>query len=480
MGKPVYVVFFFLCVFCSVTVLAVRYIPPRVESLFIEDFQNEPMTPVKWIRSSSDKYNGRFVVREAAEHHYQLFAGDKRLTAPKGSSYYAACRVLDTPIDPTDGDMFIIQYDFRVPDRWDCNGGYLKFMSDTNFDAKAFPGEQKFNIMFGPDRCGKENRVHFIIQMKDQKTGKSVEHHMTTPPELPVDQATHHYQLVIDMKAQTFEINIDLKNVKQGSLKTFQPKLEVVDVKDIRPKDWVLARLIPDVTAIKPASWNNDAPEYIPDPNIAKPSEWDESVPEYINDPTVSKPDKWDDKEDGEWIHPQIPNPVCSTSGCGKWVAPFTKNSNFRGKWKKPLIINPAYKGEWKPQNIVNPEYFSFPKPTKALLPITAICIEWWLINPEIALDNIVIGRNKRALDIYAHKTSLRKGIYEDKMYLDDLMGEKKRKSEAESAKPVPFEWWRLAVVGSGIIAIISVFWVMKVKTNIESNNNKNKKKKKE
>ena len=39
------------------------------------------------------------------------------------------------------------------------------------------------------------------------------------------------------------------------------------------------------------------------------------------------KPEEWSDEDDGEWIAPQVPNPLCQTaSGCGPWKRPEIPN----------------------------------------------------------------------------------------------------------------------------------------------------------
>ena len=69
----------------------------------------------------------------------------------------------------------------------------------------------------------------------------------------------------------------------------------------------------------------------------------------------------WDEEDDGEWEAPEIPNPKCQTSGCGKWVRPNIKNPNYKvftAQTRNIINIDSfSVQGKWKPRQIDNPAY---------------------------------------------------------------------------------------------------------------------------
>ncbi len=60
-------------------------------------------------------------------------------------------------------------------------------------------------IMFGPDKCGSEDRVHFIFRHQNPITKEFEEKHMTERPRTKGDTLTHLYTLHI-MKNNSFQL----------------------------------------------------------------------------------------------------------------------------------------------------------------------------------------------------------------------------------------------------------------------------------
>src|SRR5688572_29636342 len=73
---------------------------------------------------------------------------------------------------------------------WDCGGGYLKLLTHP-YDPNKFNNKTPYTIMFGPDKCGMDSKVHFIIRHKNPKTGEFEEKHLTAPPTPKSDTITH-------------------------------------------------------------------------------------------------------------------------------------------------------------------------------------------------------------------------------------------------------------------------------------------------
>ena len=245
--------------------------------------------------------------------------------------------------------------------------------------------------MFGPDKCGSTNKVHFIFKHKNPKTGEYEEKHLMAPPMARIAKTTTLYTLIV-RPDQSFQILIDGGAIKNGTLHedftpAVNPSKEIDDAKDKKPDSWVDEARIADPEATKPEDWDEDAPFEIVDTDAVKPEDWLENEPKLIPDPEATKPEDWEDEEDGDWVAPTVPNPKCEeASGCGKWEKPTIKNPAYKGKWTAPMIDNPAYKGVWAPRKIANPSYFNDKTPAN-FEPMGAVCC-----RPSLSLICLVKG----------------------------------------------------------------------------------------
>lgn len=245
----------------------------------------------------------------------------------------------------------------------------MKLLRDTKaLHQDEFSNTTPYVIMFGPDKCGHTNKVHFIFNHKNPKTGEYEEKHLTSPPSAKIVKTTELYTLIVHPN-NTYVIQQNGEQVKEGSLlEDFDPAVnppkEIDDPKDKKPDDWVDEARIPDPEAKKPEDWDEDAPYEIVDEEATQPEDWLVDEPLTVADPEAQKPEDWDDEEDGDWIAPTVPNPKCAeVSGCGPWTKPMKKNPDYKGKWSAPYIDNPAYKGVWAPRKIKNPDYFEDKNP---------------------------------------------------------------------------------------------------------------------
>ena len=71
--------------------------------------------------------------------------------------------------------------------------------------------------MFGPDRCGSTNKVHFIFRHKNPKTGEYEEKHFINAPAIKNVKTATLYTLIV-RPDQTFAIRLDDEEVSKGSL----------------------------------------------------------------------------------------------------------------------------------------------------------------------------------------------------------------------------------------------------------------------
>lgn len=381
---------------------AIPYVAPDVTGLhFVETFDADVWS--RWKHSTAEKYNGKF---EVTTRTPEALLGDVALKVSEAARHYGTAAKFE-PIAVQQKGAFAVQFEARFEDGLSCGGSYIKLFDSEGRPSDAFDSETRYVVMFGPDKCGGTNKVHFIFQHKNPVTGKWEEKHLQTPPSVPMDRRTHLYGLFI-RSDNSFEVHVDGEKKASGSLlKDMQPPVnppkEIDDPSDQKPSNWVDEAKIDDPDASKPDDWDEDAPFQIPDPSASMPSGWLEDELAKIPDPKSQRPADWDDEEDGEWEAPIIDNPKCSV-GCGKWEAPRINNPNYKGKWYAPKIDNPAYIGEWKPRQIDNPEYFVDENPY--MLPtIDSVGIDIWTMDKGIMFDNIVVDSNPEKVIAFGQAT---------------------------------------------------------------------------
>ena len=408
-----------LCLISPLNVLVSASEPIYYES-FDESFEG------RWTASEKEDYKGVWKHAKSEGHE------DYGLLVSEVARKYAIVSELPEAIDPKDGSLFL-QYEVRLQNGLECGGAYLKYLrpQEAGWKPENFDNEAPYSIMFGPDKCGSTNKVHFIYKHKNPKSGEYVEHHLKYPPSTPSDKLSHVYTAILKPDNE-LRILIDGEEKKKANLLSeddFEPPLvppkTIPDPEDKKPEDWDERAKIPDSDAKKPEDWDEDAPMEIEDLDAEKPEGWLDDEPEEVDDPEATKPEDWDDEEDGEWEAPKISNPKCDEApGCGEWRRPMKNNPDYKGKWYAPMIDNPNYKGIWKPQQIPNPDFFELEKPN--LEPIAAIGIEIWTMQDGILFDNILITRDDKLAEEYREKTWRAKFNIE----------KEKQKSEDEEAIP--------------------------------------------
>uniref|UniRef100_A0A8W4FIB6 Calnexin n=1 Tax=Sus scrofa TaxID=9823 RepID=A0A8W4FIB6_PIG len=329
---------------------------PTGEVYFADSFDRGTLSG--WILSKAKKddtddeiakYDGKWEVDEMKE---TKLPGDKGLVLLSRAKHHAISTKLNKPFI-FDTKPLIVQYEVNFQNGIECGGAYVKLLSKTpELNLDQFHDKTPYTIMFGPDKCGEDYKLHFIFRHKNPKTGVYEEKHAKRPDaDLKTyftDKKTHLYTLILNPD-NSFEILVDQAVVNSGNLLNdmtppVNPSREIEDPEDRKPEDWDERPKIPDPDAVKPDDWDEDAPAKIPDEEATKPIGWLDDEPEYVPDPDAEKPEDWDEDMDGEWEAPQIANPKCeSAPGCGVWQRPMIDNPNYKGKWKPPMIDNPNY-----------------------------------------------------------------------------------------------------------------------------------------
>lgn len=391
----------------SVAVELPTFTPTAIKSDFLEQFGEgwdsrwQPSHATKDTKGSPDDeeqwaYVGEWAVEEPTV--YKGMEGDSGLVVKNAAAHHAISAKFPDTIDNT-GKTLVVQYEVKLQNGLECGGAYLKLLRENEaLHQEEFSNATPYVIMFGPDKCGHTNKVHFIFNHKNPKTGEYEEKHLTTPPTAKIVKSTELYTLIVHPD-NTYVIKQNNEEVKSGSLLSdFQPPVnpaeEIDDPNDTKPEDWVDEARIADPEAKKPEDWDEDAPYEIVDEEATMPEDWLVDEPISIPDPEAEKPEDWDDEEDGDWIPPTIPNPKCDeVSGCGPWTKPMKKNPDYKGKWYAPMIDNPDYKGPWAPQKIKNPDYFEDKTPSN-FEPMGAIGFEIWTMQNNIMFDSVYIGHS--------------------------------------------------------------------------------------
>ncbi|KTW26918.1 calnexin [Pneumocystis jirovecii RU7] len=407
---------------------------------FVEQFTSDWQT--RWTVSSALRltdgnntvfYDGEWKVEEPTV--YKGINGDMGLVLKKQAAHHAISAKFSEPLN-NKGKVLVVQYEVKLQNDLECGGAYLKLITESQEDIrfKDFSNQTPYTIMFGPDKCGATNKVHFIFRHKNPKTGKYEEKHLKSPPTIEETKFTTLYTLIV-RPDQSFEIRINNKPLKMGSLlNDFEPPVNpdmfISDPTDKKPVGWVDDAKIVDKNAKKPDDWDESEPPQILDVNAIKPTNWLENEPLMIPDPNVSKPDEWNDDEDGDFMAPMIPNPACEkAAGCGPFE-PMIQNPKYKGVWTPPLIDNPNYIGEWKPRKIPNPDYFEDKSPSD-FESFIGIGFELWTMQSDILFDNIYIGHSVAEAEKFA------KATFELK-YKSETFQEKKDTAETQSPTLTP------------------------------------------
>ncbi|XP_049765930.1 calnexin isoform X2 [Schistocerca cancellata] len=404
----------------------INYESPRPNGnvYFAEHFDDVNRFKQRWVSSEAKKegideniakYDGRWEVEPPVKDGLK---GDLGLVLKSKAKHAAISARLDKPFSFVDKPL-IVQYEVVLQEGQECGGAYLKLLSagKATADLRQFHDKTPYTIMFGPDKCGNDHKLHFIFRHKNPVNGTLSEKHCKKPKERleePFkDKQPHLYTLVV-RPDNSFTISLDNKVINEGSLlEDFTPPVnppnEIDDPNDKKPDDWDEKEKIPDPDARKPDDWDENAPAMIVDSSATKPEGWLEDEPEMIPDPNAEKPDDWDTDMDGDWEAPLIPNPVCEKApGCGPWKPPMVANPAYKGKWRAPLIDNPNYKGKWKPRRIPNPDFFEDKSPFK-MTTISAVGFELWSMSNMILFDNIIVTDDPAVAERWAAETFILK-----------------------------------------------------------------------
>ena len=273
---------------------------------------------------------------------------DRGLSASEDSRFYAISAPLDAVATSRDKTL-VVQFTAKMPqmESLSCGGGYIKLLP-PGFEPATFSGEDAYQLMFGPDVCGKKGRIHAILRHEEENLQKTEELSLKKR-----DQMTHLYTWALHPNG-TYSISVDLEPLRHG---------------EMLRSDWPLPQpQIDDPSDAKPDDWVDDAE--IDDPEAVKPDGYDD-MPAEIADETATRPDDWDDDDDGAWEPPLVPNP------------------QYAGPWRPPRVANPAYRGAWRARQMDNPKYRGDVQ--LAAYDVAYVGFEIWVVQSGTIFDNVLI-----------------------------------------------------------------------------------------
>ncbi|CAG2113736.1 unnamed protein product, partial [Medioppia subpectinata] len=319
---------------------SILYSTPNIDNYYIyEHFDDSDDFENRWIRSETSKsdsqelkYDGQWALTPTTT----ALKGDSCLIVKSRAKHHAISAKLDK-VFKFNAKPLVLQYEVQFRNGQECGGAYLKLLSSPSGDLKKLNDKSQYSLMFGPDKCGNDMKLHLIFQHKNPKNGSLNEKHwkltsnVNKIDEVFKDNRWHLIRLEINTD-NTFEVTLDKSSVGKGSLlEDFNPPVNppkfIDDPNDSKPEDWDEREKIADPDAVKPDDWDESEPRKIADPKATKPDDWAEDEPEMIADSEAKQPSDWDTEMDGEWEAPLIANPRCAQlSGCGKWSAPLIDN----------------------------------------------------------------------------------------------------------------------------------------------------------
>lgn len=260
-----------LVAFGSLSIVAKAFTPDDV--LFVENFDGpeDVFESGKWVKSLDPKYAEQTILVKAPTKTTPGYENDRGVQLTQEMKHYGFASKFSKPLEFTGNDV-VIQYELKTEELLACGGAYIKLLRDAEqMNLEDLNNESPYSIMFGPDKCGTDSKVHFIVHHQNPITKVWSEHQFNGELKPKLDKLYHLYTLTI-RNDSSFNIALDTKPVVHGSLLTdllppINPSAEIDDPTDLKPADWVDEELISDPSAVKPDDWDESQPRKIPDAN---------------------------------------------------------------------------------------------------------------------------------------------------------------------------------------------------------------------
>jgi hypothetical protein len=135
----------------------------------------------------------------------------------------------------------VVQFTLRMHQDPICGGNYLKVLP-KNFDGKRFNSNSKFLLMFGPDICEQNEKIHILLPYK------GVHYQVNKEMTFPNDTLTHQLTLIVKPDFSVVYL-LDNSEVFSGNLKKDFGEVmidsEVYEINDIGGVGFELFQTVP-------------------------------------------------------------------------------------------------------------------------------------------------------------------------------------------------------------------------------------------
>ncbi|XP_062332506.1 calmegin [Osmerus eperlanus] len=221
------------CVFhqsswCSTEAQSSYISPPVPERAhFAESFDSGPLDR-RWVRSQTVReedtvsllYDGEWAIEE---REAEMHPGNKALVMKSSGRHHAVAAYLHTPFHFRNSPL-CLQYEVMFMEGVECSGAYIKLLSlSDQLRLSQFSDVTPYSVMFGPDMCGGNHKMHLIVTVTDPHTGQRQQRHAPQPDgDLKgyfTDRKSHLYTLRLFPDGK-YEILIDLSLISEGILQT--------------------------------------------------------------------------------------------------------------------------------------------------------------------------------------------------------------------------------------------------------------------
>lgn len=155
---------------------------------FIDHFDDPEKSEGKWIKSKARKddtaeeiakYDG---VWNFESPERIVWKNDLGLVLKSKAKHAAISSKLHKKFIFNDKPL-VVQYEVTMQNIQDCGGSYIKLLSDgkSTSDLTQFNDKTPYTIMFGPDKCGNDIKLHFIFRHINPINGSISEKHSRKP-----------------------------------------------------------------------------------------------------------------------------------------------------------------------------------------------------------------------------------------------------------------------------------------------------------
>ncbi|XP_030375550.1 calnexin-like [Scaptodrosophila lebanonensis] len=169
------------------------YESPQIDTKkfhFADHFDNVEASRKLWTQSQAKKdeeiakYDG---VWNWESPQRIVWAKDKGFVLKSKAKHAAISARLHKQFTFKENKPLVVQYEVTLQEGQECGGSYIKLLSagSQTEDLTTFNDKTPYTIMFGPDKCGNDIKMHFIFRHVNPIIGTISEKHCNKPNLIP-------------------------------------------------------------------------------------------------------------------------------------------------------------------------------------------------------------------------------------------------------------------------------------------------------